>query len=123
MRDALDKHYADATVVIGNASPELRDVPRQTARAVTLGVLLDGSIQERWVLESLRQALTVPGVKLTAVVLASGNPPASFASRLHALIDRLDEQVRCPKERLFAATDVAAELTLEVVFGRVTDLQ
>jgi hypothetical protein len=86
-----------------------------TVRAVAVGVLLDGRIQEGWVLESLRQALAVPGVKLAAIALASGNSRDSFASRLHALIDRLDEQVRCPKERLFAATDVAAELAMPLL--------
>ena len=83
--------------------------------AVAIGVLLDARIQERWVLESLKQALAVPGVKLTAVALASANPRDSFASRLHALIDRLDEQLRCPNERLFVATDVAAELALPLI--------
>jgi hypothetical protein len=84
----------------------------QTVAPVAVGVLLDGRIQEGWVLESLRQALAVPGVKLTAIALAGGSSRDSFASRLHALIDRLDEQVRCPKERLFAAIDVAAELAM-----------
>src|SRR5712664_3096924 len=82
----------------------------QTVRPVAVGVLLDGRIQEGWVLESLRQALAVPGVKLEAVAVARGNSRDSFASRLYWFIDRLDEQVRCRKERLFAATDVVAEL-------------
>lgn len=88
---------------------------RQSVRPVAVGVLLDGRIQEGWVLESLRQALALPGVKLTAIALASGNSRDSFASRLHALIARLDERLRCPRERAFAATDVAAELAMPLL--------
>jgi len=84
-------------------------------RAVTLGVLLDGSIQERWVLESLKQALAVPGVTLAAVAVARGNFPKSIASRLHGILDWLDEQVRCRTERLFVPTDAAAELAMPLL--------
>lgn len=83
-----------------------------TVPPVKLGVLLDGRIQEGWVLESLRQALAVPGVSLAAVAVACWNSRESIASRLHRIMDRLDEQVRCRKERLFVPTDVAAELAL-----------
>lgn len=79
-------------------------------RAVALGVLLDGRIQDRWVLASLRQALAVPGVRLAAVAIARGNSHESVASRLHRLLDWLDGQLRCRNERLFVPTDVAAEL-------------
>lgn len=87
----------------------------QALRPVTFGVLLDGRIQERWVLESLRQALAVPGVRLSAVAVACGDSRESFASRLHRIFDRLDERVRCRKERLFVPTDVAAELAMPVL--------
>jgi hypothetical protein len=93
---------------------------RHAVPAVTLGVLLDGRIQEGWVLESLRQALAVPGVRLSAVAVARGNSRASFASRLHRILDRLDEQVRCRKERLFVPTDIAAELALPLLNIDVT---
>jgi hypothetical protein len=79
---------------------------------VAVGVLLDDRIQEAWALESLRQCLAVPGVRLTAVALAPVKPRRSLAVRLHRLFDRLDERARCRGERLFAATDVAAELAL-----------
>src|SRR5258708_40144196 len=78
---------------------------------VRVGVLLDGRIQERWGLESLRQALAVPGVSLAAVAVARGNSRKSFASRLNRVIDRLEEQVRGRKERLFVPTHGAAELS------------
>src|SRR5258708_19222160 len=79
---------------------------------VRVGVLLDGRIQERWGLESLRQALAVPGVSLAAVAVARGNSRKSFASRLNRVIDRLEEQVGCRKERLFVPTDAAAQLSV-----------
>ncbi len=82
----------------------------QTGSPVTLGVMLDGRIQDRWVLESLKRAVAVPGVSLAAVAVAPGNSRESFASRLHRRFDRLEERVRCRKERLFVPTDVAAEL-------------
>ncbi|SRR5258708_2672181 len=87
----------------------------QAVRPVKLGVLLDGKIQEGWVLESLRQALAVPGVRLAAVAVACGNSCESFASRLHRLFDRLDERVRCRKERLFVPTDVTAEFAVPLL--------
>jgi len=84
-------------------------------RPVALGVLLDGRIQEGWVLESARQALAVPGVRLAAAAVVRTNSRVSFASRLHRLLDRLDERLRCRRERLFAPTDVAEALALPVL--------
>jgi len=84
----------------------------EAVHTVAVGVLLDDRIQEAWVLESLRQCLAVPGVRLTAVALAPVKRGRSLAVRLHRLFDRLDERARCRGERLFAATDVAAELAL-----------
>src|SRR6266704_138638 len=81
-------------------------------RPITIGILLDGRIQERWVLECVRQALTVPRVRLTALALADPSPRQSFAVRLHSLFDRLDERLRCRGEQLLALTDVATELAL-----------
>ena len=79
-------------------------------RPVTLGVLLDARVQERWVLESLQQALTVAGTQLTAVAVAGGSRGGSLAARLHRLLDGLDRRLRGRRERLFAAVDIAAEL-------------
>src|SRR6266705_851630 len=84
----------------------------KTMRPISIGILLDGRIQERWVLECLRQALTVPGVRLTALALAGPSPLQSFAARLHSLFDLLDERLRCRGEQLLALTDVATELAL-----------
>jgi len=79
-------------------------------RPVTLGVLLDGRIQERWVLEALQQALTVPGTRMAAVAVAGGEYRRSLAAGLHRLLDRLDKRLRGRHERLFAPVDIAAEL-------------
>jgi hypothetical protein len=94
---------------------------RQAVNPVTLGVLLDGRIQESWVLESLRQALAVPGVSLAAVAVMGDTARVSIASRLHWLFDRLDKAVRCRGERLFAPVDVAAEFPVAVVRVEVVD--
>ena len=92
----------------------IRDDPgsieSKTPSTITLGVLLDGRMQEGWVLASLRQALAVPGVRLAAIAVARENARASVASRLHHLLDRLDRQLRCRDERLLAAADVATGL-------------
>src|SRR5258708_16302526 len=103
---------------MNRVDPEL--MKNKTVYPVTVGVLLDGRIQERWVLESLRQALAVPGVSLAAVAVARGNSRKSFASRLNRVIDRLEEQVRCRKERLFVPTDVAAELSVPPLNVKIT---
>jgi len=87
----------------------------QIGTPTMLGVLLDGRIQEGWVLESLRQALAVPGIKLAAVAVARGIVRESFASRLHYLFDRLDERMRCQGEPLFIPTDVAAEFEVPLL--------
>jgi hypothetical protein len=91
---------------------------------VTLGVLLDGRIQEGWILESLKQALAVPGARLAAVAVAHGIVRESFASSLHRLFDLLDERLRCRGERLFIRTDVASEFgvpLLEIGVARHND--
>src|SRR5258708_11817192 len=93
---------------------------KEGVSAVGVGGLLDGRVQEGWVLESLRQALAVPGVSLAAVAVARGNSRKSFASRLNRVIDRLEEQVRCRKERLFVPTDVAAELSVPPLNVKIT---
>ena len=82
---------------------------------VTLGILLDGRMQEGWVIESLRQALAVPGVRLAAVAITSGIARASFASRLHRLVDLLDERMRCWGEPLFTPTDIAAQFDVPLL--------
>ena len=50
----------------------------QTGRPLTLGVLLDRRIQEDWVLESPKQALAAPGVRLAAMAVARGNSRKPF---------------------------------------------
>src|SRR5258708_14364763 len=80
----------------------------QAVRPVKLGVLLDGKIQEGWVLESLRQALAVPGVRLAAVAGACGNSCESVASLLHPLFYRLSVREGLRKERPFSPDAVTA---------------
>jgi hypothetical protein len=98
------------------AAPKVRDVhgplPSEAPRAIALGVLLDGRVQDGWVLESLRRALAVPGVRLAAVAVICARPRISIASRLHRLLARLDRWVRCRGESLFVPADAAAELAV-----------
>jgi hypothetical protein len=86
------------------------------ADTIALGVLLDGPVQQGWVLESVRQALEVPGVRLTTIALVRGIPrDNSPASLLHRVLDRLDKQLRCRDERLFAPADLTAQLAVQQV--------
>lgn len=87
-----------------------RPMEGRAVRTVKLGVLLDGSVQEQWVLDSLQQVLTLPGAQLAAIAVASSLYRGSFATRLHRLLDRLDKQLRCRNERLFVPVDIVAEL-------------
>jgi hypothetical protein len=81
-------------------------------RPIAIGVLLDGSVQERWVLDCVSHALAVPEVWLKALVIASARPRQSFPVRLHHLFDKFDEYLRCRGEQFLAPADVAAELAL-----------
>ena len=89
-----------------------RSMMGEAMRPIAVGVLLDGRIQERWVLECVRQAMTVPGVRLAAVGLTSVKPGKSLARGCLRFFDRVDERARCRGERLFAPTDVADQLAL-----------
>jgi len=81
-------------------------------RELRLGVLLDARLQERWVLEALKQALAQPGVTLAAVAVGTGCLRPSLAGRLHRSFDRLDMHMRCQDEKLFAPVDVVSMLRL-----------
>jgi len=91
-------------------------MPEARSRPVTVraGVLFDSRIQERWVLESLTQALAVPGVQLAAVAMIGKPPGTTLAARAHRLVDRVDRWLRCRDEPLFANIDVAAALQCPV---------
>jgi len=95
-------------------------IVKQSANPVTLGLLLDGKIQEGWVLDAVQQALAVPGVKLAAVALARGIVRESFSARLHRLLDRIDRRIRCRGERLFIPTNIAAEFDTPLLDAEVT---
>jgi len=93
-----------------------------SSRSVKLGVLLDGSIQGGWVLASVRQALSVPGVRLEAVGLVSLGNDHSLSGRLHRLIERIAEPKRARNDLLFAPVDVTFELAMPTLqIGVVID--
>ena len=112
-------HYPDGpgrAVVGGHAARAARgrnahDPPAAViAGPVRVGVLLVGSMQERWVLDALREGLAVPGVELAAVAVAAASTRDTVAASLHRFLDRMDTWLRCRHEALFAPVDVAAEL-------------
>ena len=90
-------------------------IESKTPRTITLGVLLDGRMQEGWVLAALWQALAVPGVRLAAMAVTRGNSSESVASRLHGALDWLDRRLRCPGERLLAAGDVVTGIAVPLL--------
>src|SRR6187399_2860767 len=65
-------------------------MPEARSRPVTVraGVLIDSRIQERWVLESLTQALAVPGVQLAAVAVIGKPRGTTLAAQAHRVVDR-----------------------------------
>lgn len=84
------------------------DMPARQ-RPVSVGVLLDNRVQERWVAEALRQALAVPGVNLGAVALLRG-ARLKRGARFFSIVDRLDRGLRCRGEWLFTRVDAIAGL-------------
>ena len=82
-----------------------------SVETLALGVMLDGPVQQGWVLEALRRSLEVPGVRLTAIALLRGGVrDTSPAARLHRLLDGADQWLRCRDERLFAPADLTGQL-------------
>lgn len=77
---------------------------------VTLGVLLDSAVQEGWVLEALRHALAVPGVRLGTIAVTAARRRQGAAANLHRLVDLVDRRLRCGNDRLFADINVPAAL-------------
>lgn len=77
---------------------------------VAVGIIIDGPLQEGWVLEAARHALAVPGARLCAVAIVNSASDRGLASRLHDVVDEVDRRLRCGKERLFAPVDIAAVL-------------
>lgn len=77
---------------------------------ILVGVLLDDRVQEGWVLEALRQALAVPGVRPGVVAITSPGTDTALASRLHRMVDRMDLHLQCRDEHLFSRVDVVAAL-------------
>jgi hypothetical protein len=77
---------------------------------ITLGVMLDGTVQEGWVIEAVHQALQVTGVRLGTLAIMHMDHRSGIAARLHRLIDRLDKGLRCENDQLFARVDAVAAL-------------
>jgi hypothetical protein len=73
-------------------------------------VLLDGRVQEQWVLEALQQALSVAGVRLGAVAVATVHATPGVATAVHRVVDGIDQRLRCRGARLFCPVDVVAAL-------------
>ncbi len=86
-----------------------------------LGLLVDGLVQERWVVDAVRAALSVPGVCLATIAVAAYGRGNSVARRLHRVLDTVDGHLRCRHEHLLSTVDIAtwfrgvprAEIALE----------
>jgi len=94
---------------------------RDEAAACRIGLLLDGLVQERWVVDTVRATLEVPGTCVAAIAVAAHGRSGSVASRLHRALDAVDGRLRCRHEDLLSRADIAAcfagvprlEITLE----------
>ena len=95
---------------VSAVSPGPQVNPHGAAGIVALGVLLDGRMQQGWVLAALRQALAVQGVRLATVAVARCDSRPSFAALLQRARARFDRRLRCPTELLLERRDVAAAL-------------
>ena len=86
-----------------------------------LGLLVDGLVQERWVVDAVRAALTLPGACLVTIAVAAHDRSSSVAHRLHHVLDAVEGQLRCRHEHLLSTVDIATwfrgvprvEITLE----------
>ena len=75
------------------------------------GVLLDSRRGERWIVQTVRAILALPGAELAAVVvLRRRRRRASAAAKLHSWLDAVDRRLRCREERHVARIDVVASL-------------
>ena len=108
----------------GEAPAEAEHAPAANSAATSvrrLGLLVDGLVQERWVVDAVQAALSVPGVCLAAIAVAAPGRDNSVARRLHQMIDAVDGQLRCRHEHLLSTADIATwfrgvarvEITLE----------
>ena len=111
---------ADATAA--QAEPAPAPAANSAAEPVCrLGLLVDGLVQERWVVDAVRAALTVPGACLVTIAVAAQGRNDSVARRLHQVLDAIEAQVRCRHEHLLSTIDIATwfrgvprvEITLE----------
>jgi hypothetical protein len=77
-----------------------------------IGVLLDASTQEAWLLDALQRVLGTPDVTISCVIDAT-NPDRQRVSRWpHRLLDALDHTARSRGEPLFRQVDIATKLQL-----------
>ena len=74
-------------------------------RACRLGLLVDGLVQERWVIDAVQATLSVPGVYLATIAVAARGRSNSVARRLHRMLASVDG-LRCRHEHLLSAADM-----------------
>ena len=95
---------ADATATPAESTPAANSAATPVCR---LGLLVDGLVQERWVLDAVRAALTMPGACLVTIAVAVPGRSNSVARRLHHVLDAIEAQVRCRHEHLLSTVDIA----------------
>jgi hypothetical protein len=80
----------------------------QTATRLRIGLLLDRPIQERWVLDSVREALRVPGSELSSVIIVG--LPENGRRQEPTWAWTMLERPRYHNQDLLKPVDVASEL-------------
>ena len=94
------------------ANPPATEIPPpetadRTATPVRrLGLLIDGEVQERWVVDAVRATLELPGMYLVSIAVTARTQSDSIARRLHRLVNAVDGQLRGRHEPLLSAVDV-----------------
>ncbi len=94
----------------GEPRAEPQHAPAANSAAIPvcrLGLLLDGLVQERWVVDAVQAALSVPGTHLATIAVAAPGRTQSVARRLHHILDAVDGRLRCRHEHLLSTADVA----------------
>ncbi len=90
-----------------------------------VGLLVDGLVQERWVVDAVRAALSVPGVYLATIAVAAHGRGNSVARQLHQVLDAVDGQLRCRHEHLLSTVDIATWFRgvprVEITLDETTD--
>ncbi|MGH8223368.1 MAG: hypothetical protein ACREQZ_10380 [Woeseiaceae bacterium] len=66
----------------------------------------DGPVQEHWILDCIRRIRDLPGVSVSAVVMARGRHLPSIREGLHRVLHAIDTRLRCHGEEALVIRDL-----------------